>query len=267
MSIEFVNVSAEYPANGAPGRRVLEGVSLGVRAGEIVGVVGPNGAGKSTLLRLLTRQLAPVAGSVSVDGRPVSSYGRFELARLLAVVPQAPVAPAGFRVREVVEMGRAPHLGLFGAPGPPDQAAVHAALVATGTLDFGQRHVETLSGGELQRVIFARALAQDPRYLLLDEPTNHLDLRYQVELLSYARAQAASGVGVMVVLHDLNLAARSCDRLVMLSAGRKVAEGAPERVLLAELIASVFGTRVRVLSEDGLPLVVPEFGAAPPGPH
>lgn len=259
MSIRMTGVSAEYRANGAPGKRVLDQVSLNLDPGEVVGVIGPNGAGKSTLLRLLTRRLTPTTGSITVAGRPLADFGRFELARHLALVAQAPVLPDGFRVTEVVTMGRAPHLGLFGATKPADAAAVADALAVTDTERFAPRRVETLSGGEQQRVVFARALAQQPRYLLLDEPTNHLDLRYQVELLGYARSQAAAGVGVLVVLHDLNLAARSCDRLLVLKGGRLVAQGAPADVLTAELIWDVFGARVRVIEDDGVPVVVPEF--------
>ena len=261
MSVKVTGVSAEYRPNGAPARRVLEDVSLELVPGEVVGVIGPNGAGKSTLLKLLTRRLTPTAGSIRVAGRPIESFGRFELARCVALVPQAPVLPEGFRVHEVVAMGRAPHLGLFGSVRSPDAAAVVAALRATDTEQFAGRRVETLSGGERQRVVFARVLAQQPSYLLLDEPTNHLDLRYQVELLSYARRQAAAGAGVLVVLHDLNLAARSCDRLVVLKGGRQVAEGGPAEVMTADLIAAVFGARVRVISDAGTPVVVPEFAA------
>ncbi len=260
MSLRVNGVGAEYRANGAPARRVLRGVSLELAGGEVVGVIGPNGAGKSTLLKLLTRRLAPTEGSITLAGRPLSEFGRFELARHLALVAQAPVLPGGFRVREVVAMGRAPHLGLFGVTGPADAAAVAAALDVTDTERFALRRVETLSGGEQQRVVFARALAQQPRYLLLDEPTNHLDLRYQVELLSYARAQAEGGVGVLVVLHDLNLAARSCDRLLVLSDGELVAQGAPRQVLTAGLVREVFGAQVRVIDDGGTPVVVPDFG-------
>lgn len=261
MSLRFDGVSAAYAANGRVGRRVLDAVSLELRPGQVVGVVGPNGAGKSTLLRLASGRLAPLSGAVTLGGRSVQEYGRFELARSLAVVAQTPAVPAGFRVRDVVAMGRAPHLGLFGAPGAADKAAIDAALATTGTLAFQQRRVETLSGGELQRVVFARALAQQPRYLLLDEPTNHLDLRYQIELLTYARRQAAEGVAVMLILHDLNLAARSCDSLVVLQGGHKVAEGAPALVLTADLIADVYGARVRLLDDDGVPVVVPDLGS------
>ncbi len=257
MSIEATGVSAEYrDPNGSP-VPVLFGVSLTVAPREVVGIVGPNGAGKSTLLKLLTRQLRHFSGGMTLDGRPLEAFGRFELARHLAVVPQTTALPAGFLVAEVVAMGRTPHLGLFGAMKAADRAAVDTAMTTTDTLQFRHRHVETLSGGEQQRVVFARALAQEARYLLLDEPTNHMDLKYQVDLLAYARGFAAGGGGVLVVLHDLNLAARSCDRLVVLKGGHVYAQGSPAEVLTAEVIAESFGAHVRVLDDDGTPVIVP----------
>lgn len=260
MTIEMADVSAEYRGSNGAGAPVLSGVSLTVRAGEVVGVIGPNGAGKSTLLKLLTRQLEPRSGHITLGGRPLQSFGRFELARHLAVVPQTTLLPAGFRVWEVVAMGRTPHLGLLGALSATDMAVVEGALTAADLHRFAQRRVETLSGGEQQRVVFARALAQQARFLLLDEPTNHMDLRYQVDLMSYARHQAAAGAGVLVVLHDLNLAARTCHWLVVLNAGRVHALGQPAEVLTTEIISDVFGAAVRVLSDGGTPVVVPRLG-------
>lgn len=251
--IELSSVSVAL-ARGAP--FVLDAVDLQVAPGEVVGLVGPNGAGKSTLLRVVTRLVKPVSGGCSIDGVKVGRLSRQALARSVALVAQSPEVPAGFRVREVVAMGRAPHLGLFGAPTVVDEAAVERALEATETTAFADRFVETLSGGERQRVVFARAIAQEPRYLLLDEPTNHLDLRFQVELLRHARAQAAAGLGALLVVHDLNLAARSCDRLVLLDAGRVVAAGAPEQVLRTDTLSSVFRADVEVLGGPDGPVVI-----------
>lgn len=261
MSIVAVGLSASYGAVTASGRPrpALRGLSFSVAPGEVLGVVGPNGSGKTTLMRILTRRLEPSGGCVSIDGRDLASFGRFELARTVALVAQAPEVPAGFSVTAVVAMGRAPHLGLFGVPGPEDDEAVSEALRATDTERFASRRIETLSGGERQRVVFARALAQQPHYLLLDEPTNHLDLKYQVELLRYGREQAINGVGLLVVLHDLNLAARSCDRLLVLKEGELVVEGPPAEVLEPSLIAEVFGAEVRVLEDGGVPVIVPFF--------
>jgi len=259
-ALEAADVVASYPSrSGRPRRPALAGVSLRLGRGEVVGLIGPNGSGKTTLLRLLTRQLAPAAGRVLLGGRPLASFGRFELARHVAVVAQEPEVPVGFTVRETVAMGRAPHMGLLGTPGPEDARAVAVALTATGTLEFADRRIETLSGGERQRAVFARAVAQQPAFLLLDEPTNHLDLRYQVELLALAREQAASGVGVLAVLHDLNLAARACDRLVLLAEGRVAAAGAPAEVLRPDLLAATYRAAVEVLPSDGGPVIVPRF--------
>ncbi len=235
---------------------VLEDVDLVLRPGEVVGVVGPNGAGKSTLLRVVTRLVRPQVGACTIDGVDVARLSRAALARKVALVAQAPEVPVGYRVREVVAMGRAPHLGLFGAPTARDAAAVERAMAVTETTAFAARFVETLSGGERQRVVFARALAQEPSYLLLDEPTNHLDLRFQVELLRHARAQAAAGLGVLLVIHDLNLAARACDRLLLLDGGRVVAEGTPRDVLRAETLRSVFRADVEVLPGSAGPVIV-----------
>ncbi|HLV11970.1 MAG TPA: ABC transporter ATP-binding protein [Trueperaceae bacterium] len=258
-ALEAVDVAARYAATYGNGPAALDGVTLRVEPGEVVGLIGPNGAGKSTLLCLFTRQLAPASGRVLLDGRELERFGRFELARRVALVSQEPEVPVGFTVAETVAMGRAPHVGLLGAPGPEDERVVAAALAATGMLPLAGRRVETLSGGERQRAVFARALAQEPAYLLLDEPTNHLDLRYQVELLAYARAQAAAGVGVLAVLHDLNLAARACDRLVLLSAGRVAAAGPPPEVLRPELLAATYRAAVDVLTSADGPVIVPRF--------
>ena len=253
--LQLVDAFVAFRPAAAP---ALAGVTLGVAPGEVVGVIGPNGAGKSTVLRVLTGLVKQAAGEARLDGRPLDSYSRPALARRVALVPQAPEVPTGFLVRELVAMGRAPHLGLFGTARKRDDEAVAAALAATDTGGLAGRRVETLSGGELQRVVFARALAQEPAYLLLDEPTSHLDLRYQVDLLRYARAQAAAGVGVLLVIHDLNLAARSCDRLALLDGGRLAAAGTPREVLVAATVERVFRAPVEVLP-GAEPVIVPRF--------
>ncbi len=247
MSLSLNSASAGYGDH-----QVLHGVDLSVGAGELVGVIGPNGAGKSTVLRSLSRQLALVGGSVTLDGRPLHDYGRSELARLIAVVSQSPALPAGFTVEEVVAMGRTPHLGLLGTLDAHSRDAVAGAIRLTGLASLAGRKVDALSGGERQRTVLARALAQEPRYLLLDEPTNHLDLRYQVEVLRLARAHVAAGGGALAVLHDLNLAARACDHLVLLDRGRVAASGAPASVLSAELLTEVYATRISVVLHDGV---------------
>ena len=251
MSLVIDGVTAGYP-----GRTVLRDVDLAVRAGESVALVGPNGSGKSTLLRLFTGSLEPYSGRVTLDGVEVSRIGSFALARSVAVVAQEPRTPAGYLVEDVVAMGRTPHQGLLGGRTRHDLVAVETALRDTNVLELRHRKVETLSGGERQRVVLARALAQQAAYLLLDEPTNHLDLRYQLELLAFARREAARGTGVLSVLHDLNLAARVADRLVLLAGGVVLADGPPREVLVADLLREAYGAEVTVLDDHGVPVVV-----------
>jgi len=254
VSIEVRELYAGYGE-----RDVLEACNVRLERGEVLGVIGPNGAGKSTLVRVLTRRLTPRSGRVTVDGRPLARFGRLDLARALAVVPQVPELPAGYTVRDLVAMGRTPHLGLLRAEREQDRRAVLRALHATDTASLARRDATRLSGGERQRVVLARALAQEPRYLLLDEPTNHLDLRYQVEMLAYTRQEVDRGIGALVVLHDLNLAARFCDRLAVLQGGRVVAQGPPEAVLTAALVSRVYGTDVDVHAVDSRPVVLPRL--------
>lgn len=251
MSLAVSGVIAGYP-----GLQVLNGIDLTLRTGECVALVGPNGSGKSTVLRLLTDRLRPTAGEVTLDGEAVSRLNRFALARAVALVAQQPQTPSGFLVADVVAMGRTPHLGLFGGPRAADAAAVAAAMRDTDIADLAGRRVETLSGGERQRVVLARALAQEARYLLLDEPTNHLDLRYQLELLAFARREAERGTGVLLVLHDLNLAALVADRLVLLAGGAILADGAPAEVLEAGLLRRAYGADVSVIEAEAGPVVV-----------
>jgi len=241
---------------GYPGRPVLHAVNLSLRAGECVALVGPNGSGKSTVLKLLTNRLRPTNGEATLAGEPLARLGRFELARAVALVAQEPRTPAGFVVEDVVAMGRTPHQGLFGSRTRADAEVVNRALRDTNTLALAGRGVQTLSGGERQRVVLARALAQQARFLLLDEPTNHLDLRYQLELLAFARREAGRGTGVLLVLHDLNLAARVADRLVLLAGGGILADGPPQQVLDADLLRTAYGADVTVLHDDGVPVVV-----------
>lgn len=239
---------------------VLDGVDVEVRPGEVLGVVGPNGAGKSTLVRLLSGVVRPDEGSVELDGRPLTKLARREVARSVAVAQQGGDLPDGFRVEEIVAMGRSPHVGLFGGESARDRQVIDWAMERVGVEMMRGESVNRLSGGEKQRVVLARALAQEPRYLLLDEPTTHLDLRHQVELVRHVREQAAAGLGVLVVLHDLNLAARSCDRLVVLDARVVAAGGPPGEVLSGELLRSVYGVEADTLIDsEGTTALVPRF--------
>jgi cobalamin transport system ATP-binding protein len=251
--IEAERVSFAY------GRRpVLAGVSLAVAAGELVGVIGPNGGGKTTLVRILSGVLAPDAGSVRLGGRPLAEHRRRELARRLAVVPQDPTLEFPFTALEVVLMGRSPHLAALGFPG------ARAAMARLAVADLENRPLDRLSGGERQRVLLARALAQEPEVLLLDEPTTHLDLRHQAGIYDVVHELARGrGVAVVSVLHDLNLAALYCDRLVLLAGGRVVRDGPPAAVLDAGLLGTAYGTPIDVdrSALTGAPIVLPRRGA------
>lgn len=240
------------------GHTLVRGVSLSVDAGEVVGLVGPNGAGKSSLLRAATGVRA-ATGEVRIDGRRLADYGRADLFRTVAVVQQLPEAPDTLLVQDLVLLGRHPHLGLLRRESERDREIAREAMTRTGCLAFAGRELGTLSGGERRRVFIARALAQQPRLLLLDEPTASLDADAQAQILQLLRELARTGVGVLVVLHDLTYAAAYCDRLVLLSHGEVVASGAPHEVVAPEHLARVYGSHVEVFPhpETGAPVVVP----------
>jgi iron complex transport system ATP-binding protein len=236
-----------------------------VAPGEVLGLVGPNGSGKTTLIRTVTGALRPVAGEVVLLGESLSRLSQRERALRAAVVPQEPLLPDAFSALEIVLMGRTPHLRLLQNEGASDLDAAERAMRATGTWEFAERPAGELSGGERQRVVVARALAQEAPLLLLDEPTAHLDLGHQASVLELVRSTcrlpmpegaglepaprrtgSAEGRGVLAVVHDLTLAARYCDRLVLLSGGEVAAEGRAEHVLRAGLLSEVYGAPVDV---------------------
>jgi ABC-type cobalamin/Fe3+-siderophores transport system ATPase subunit len=246
------DVHFAYPRPGREPLSVLRGVDIVVQPGEMVALLGANGCGKTTLLRLVSGTLNPQHGTVDVAGRPIGDWTREALARRVAVLPQQLELPDGFRAAELVEMGRAPHARrLFGST-TDDELAIQRALADADAIDLADRLPHELSGGERQRVLVAMALAQEPELLLLDEPTLHMDLAHQVALLrTMRRLQAARGLTVLAVLHDLNLAAAFAPRIVVLHQGRVVADGAPAEVLIPELVSSVFGVRVQVAYTEG----------------
>ena len=230
-----------YPLAGGRRREVLRGVDLAVRPGELLVLVGTNGSGKTTLLRLLAGVLAPRAGELELFGRPAAAWSRIELARRVAVLPQGLELPAGFRVGELVAMGRLPHARAWFGSTAEDDEAVERALVDADALELAGRTADELSGGERQRVLVAMALAQEPQLLLLDEPTLHLDLAHQLAVLeTIRRLRAQRGIAVVAVLHDLALAAAVAPRVAVLDRGRLVADGAPSAVLSPGLIRRVF---------------------------
>jgi len=243
----------------------LDGVTVDVHAGEMLGVVGPNGSGKTTLLRVLDALLGPTRGAVRLDGADLAAVSRKAVAKVIGVVPQASAPGFGFTTLEIVTMGRAPHLHPLAPEGADDEAAVRQAMERTDTWQLRHRPIDTLSGGERQRVLLARALAQTPRVLLLDEPTAHLDLKYQLEMMALVHALARDGLAVVAVVHDLNLAAQFCDRLVMLNRGRIAAVGSPAEVLTAATLLAVYGTEVVVETHPatGRPYIVPLRPAVP----
>ncbi len=224
-------------------KRLLDGIDLRAERGEFVGLIGPNGAGKSTLLRAVSNVLRAEDGAVAIHGEDVAAMTARRLAELLALVPQIAPYTQGFTAFELVLMGRYPHLGRFQFEGTHDDQIAREALRQTETDAFERRTLDTLSGGERQRVFLARALAQQPQVLLLDEPTSNLDVLHQLKMLSLVRRLVDGGLTSIAAIHDLNLAARFCDRLVLLSEGRVMTEGAPEDVLTPETIASAFGVR------------------------
>ncbi|MFY3742266.1 ABC transporter ATP-binding protein [Anaeromyxobacter sp. Red801] len=243
-------------------RAALEDVSFSAREGEFVGLLGPNGAGKSTLVRLIAGLAAPAQGTVRLTGLDPAAAPRRAVAQVCALVPQEPRLTWPFTVRDAVMMGRAPRQGLLAVPSRFDHGAVQGALEACDLVHLADRRLDALSGGERRRVFFARALAQEPRVLLLDEPTAFLDLGHQVAAMRMARVAARGGLCVVAVLHDLNLAAAACDRLVVLSRGRVVAEGAPDEVITAERVREVWEVPVW-RGENGVtgaPVVLPAIG-------
>ncbi|MDP9793640.1 iron complex transport system ATP-binding protein [Catenuloplanes nepalensis] len=241
--IEAAGVSWHYGANP-----VIDGVSVSARPGRVLGLIGPNGSGKTTLLRLLYGALRTGTGTVTVDGDPLGALASREAARRLAVVVQENGGETALTVGEMVLLGRGPHLGTFQRTGAADHEIAARCLQRVGAAHLGTRPFAGLSGGERQRVLIARALAQQATHLLLDEPTNHLDIRYQHEILRLVRGL---GTCAIVVLHDLNLAARHCDDLVLLGDGGVVAAGTTDEVLEPKILEPVYGIGIRRLEIEG----------------
>jgi iron complex transport system ATP-binding protein len=239
--------------------RVVHEVSVLVAPASLTAIIGPNGCGKSTLLRALARLHKPLGGAVTLDGEDIHRRPTKEVARELGLLPQAPIAPAGITVRDLVARGRTPYLGAFTPWSSADADAVQHALTATGLTGLAQRPVDSLSGGQRQRAWIALALAQDTEILLLDEPTTYLDIAHQYEVMDLLHTLAAEGRAVVTVLHDLGQAARYADHVVLMSAGLVLARGTPAEVLTAQRVSAAFGLPVTVVPDPvtGTPLVVP----------
>lgn len=240
-------------------RSALDGVTMAVPRGSTYAVIGPNGSGKSTLLKALLGAIEPDAGRAAYRGRRVAAWDRRKLARSVGVVPQIEEAAFPLSVREMVGMGRYPHLGVWERERPHDRSAVRRAMEACAVTPFADRAFDTLSGGERQRVRIARALAQEPETLVLDEPTVSLDIRHQMSIFELLRDLAVGrGITVLLVTHHLNLASRYASELLLLHRGRPVAEGPPPAVLTKETVERVYGWRVSV---DRHPGPGPDAGA------
>ena len=247
MMLTIKNLSANYGSIAA-----LRDISLSVSAGEMVALIGPNGAGKTTVIRAASGTLTPVAGEVLVNGSDISRLPPAKRARLMAVVPQARQMGGAYTVRQAVMMGRTAYMGWLGSESKSDEALVELALQQANLEDLAERQIANLSGGEQQRVLLARALAQATPVLLLDEPTNHLDLRQQIELLRLIRRLAhEKGLAVLMAMHDLNLVAGAADRVALLCDGRMRVMGAPDVVLTEENLAAAYQIDVRIISEPG----------------
>lgn len=254
--LRIENLSVSYGP-----RRVLRNVSLDVTSGEVLALIGPNGAGKSTLVRAVSGVIPVEGGSIRTNGSSLLMLSPMMRARHLAVVPQAVSMPPAFTAWETVLLGRTPYLNFLGQVSAKDEQIARAALARVDALDLSERRVGELSGGEQQRVLLARALAQSTPILLMDEPTAHLDLQHQVALMEMAHSLAhTDGLSVLVALHDLNLAARYADRLALLVSGEIKALGKARQVLVPEAIAAAYGLPVEVIPHpfaEDVPLVLP----------
>ncbi len=253
--LKIENLSASYGP-----RRVLKGISLEVNSGEVVALIGPNGAGKSTLIRSVSGLIPVQGGTVRTNGDNLLSLSTMRRARFLAVVPQVAAMPPAYSVWETVLMGRTPYLNFLGQASPNDEAIARDSLAKVDALDLAERRIGELSGGEQQRVLLARALAQSTPILLLDEPTVHLDLQHQVVLMETVGQLAHKDkLAVLIALHDLNLAARYADRLALLVEGEIKAVGTPRQVLTSEVISAAYHLEVKVVPHPfaDVPLVLP----------
>ena len=227
-------------------RRVLDKISFGAARGELIGLIGPNGAGKSTLMKTLGRALTPLSGTAFLEGRPLDAFSAKAFARRVAYLPQRTEPTFSYTVREIVLAGRYPYLSWWQGEGRADREVAEAAMAYTGVRALADATIDQISGGQLQRVLLAKVLAQQTPVLLLDEPATGLDLMYQEELFRFSRALAAAGKTILVVVHELSLAARFCSRLILIGKGRCMADGTPDEVLRPKILSEAYDTDVCV---------------------
>lgn len=255
----MVKIELQEVRLGYSRKDILKDISFCVLPCEMVGLIGPNGCGKSTILRALTHIIRPHSGKILLNDREIITIPRQELARMIGVVPQMPLLPSAFTAFEVVLMGRNPHLGFFEHEGQKEMDIAWQAMQQTGTSGLARRMVGELSGGEIQSILIARVLAQETGAILLDEPTSNLDIGRQVDVLSFIKKIChEKNVAVLAALHDLNLAAQYCDRLILINNGAIHAQGIPAEVITAENIKEVYGAENCVYSHpaNGLPAVL-----------
>jgi iron complex transport system ATP-binding protein len=254
IELEMRNVTLGY--NHQP---VLRDITLKASPGEMVGLIGPNGSGKSTIIKALSRVMQPDSGKIAVNGQDIVTIPRRELACMVGVVPQLPLLPSSFTAFEIVLMGRNPHLGLFQSESRRDWDMAWQAMVKTGTDPLANRHINELSGGEIQCVLIARVLVQETKVILLDEPTANLDIGRQVEILDLIKNLCTeNNLTVMAAVHDLNLAAQYCDRVILIHEGKIHAEGTPQEVITENNMRQVYGAENCVFTHpaNGLPTVL-----------
>lgn len=260
IKLELQSVGIAYGRNV-----VVKDVTFQVMPGEMVGLIGPNGSGKSTIIKAISRVISLHSGKILLDGKDVFKIPRRDLARLLSVAPQMPLLPNAFTAFEIVLMGRNPHLGLLQYEGARDLAITWRAMERTATHSLAERRIDELSGGEIQRLVIARVLAQEPKSILLDEPTANLDIRHQVEILDLIKNLCLeNNLAVLAALHDLNLASQYCNRLILINNGRVHAQGTPSEVINSRNIKEVYGAEDCVYTHpvNGLPAVLLKAGSS-----
>ena len=255
----MIDIETQNVCLGYGHKVILKDITFRLKPGGLIGLIGPNGCGKSTIIRALSRVISPASGKILVDGKDINKIPRQKLARLLGVVPQMPLLPSAFTAFEIVLMGRNPHLGFFQYEGPGELAIAWQAMAKTGTQAFARRRISELSGGEIQCLLIARVLAQETKAILLDEPTANLDIGRQVEILDLIKHLCrAKNLTVLAAIHDLNLAAQYCDRLILINNGQIHADGTPKEVITSNNIQDVYGAEscVYVHPVNGLPTVL-----------